>query len=168
MPQGDGSFEKGWQRGAKKHTSSHDSPPCIKNPFPTARGSLSLSSRPHDQTRRATSAAAVLALAPGHLYPSPILPLEPPEHQNTRTPEHQKSSIQRRGNSATHAPTCHPRPQLIRDAIVGSERTSARASSHYGLVRRIRTSNGLHLAENGPSKNTTRRAQRGDGGMCVV
>ena len=37
-----------------------------------------------------------------------------------------------------------------------------------GLVYRIRTPNGLHLAENDPSQNTTQRAQRDDGGKCAV
>jgi hypothetical protein len=35
-------------------------------------------------------------------------------------------------------------------------------------VYRIRTPNGLHLTENDPSQNTTRRAQRDDGGKCAV
>ena len=33
---------------------------------------------------------------------------------------------------------------------------------------RIRTPNGLHLAKNDPSQNTTHRAQRGDGGKYMV
>ena len=33
---------------------------------------------------------------------------------------------------------------------------------------RIRTPNGLHLAENDPSQNTTQRAQRDDEGKCAL
>ena len=37
-----------------------------------------------------------------------------------------------------------------------------------GVVYRIRTSNGIDHVENGAFENTTRRAQRGDGGKYMV